>query len=74
MERERRREMRGFAPKPVKVGDELDVDIEAVGAKGDGIAKVSGFVIFVPNGKMGEKLHVKITRVGRRSAVGEIIQ
>ena len=26
-------------PKPVKVGDELEVTIEAVAAKGDGIAK-----------------------------------
>jgi predicted RNA-binding protein with TRAM domain len=71
MERERRRG--GFSPKPVKIGDELDVEIEAVGSKGDGIAKVSGFVIFVPNGKLGDKLHIKITRIGKRSAVGEIV-
>ena len=28
---------------PVNVGDELDVKIEAVGEKGDGIAKKEGF-------------------------------
>ncbi|MFH0868366.1 MAG: TRAM domain-containing protein, partial [Candidatus Woesearchaeota archaeon] len=33
---------------PVKVGDEIDVKIEAVGEKGDGIAKKDGFVLFVP--------------------------
>ncbi|MBI2656237.1 hypothetical protein HYX03_00680 [Candidatus Woesearchaeota archaeon] len=39
---------RGFRPRnfaPVKVGDELDVKIEAVGEKGDGIAKKDGFVL-----------------------------
>ena len=34
---------------PVREGEELDVKIEAVGEKGDGIAKVKGFVLFVPN-------------------------
>jgi len=28
------------SPKPVKVGDEVDVTIEAIAAKGDGIAKI----------------------------------
>ena len=37
----------GFVP--VNVGDEIDVKIEAVGEKGDGVAKVKGFVLFVPN-------------------------
>jgi len=34
---------------PVEVGEELDVVIEAVGEKGDGIAKKNGFVLF-PSG------------------------
>ncbi|PIN78502.1 deoxyribonuclease, partial [Candidatus Woesearchaeota archaeon CG10_big_fil_rev_8_21_14_0_10_34_8] len=33
---------------PVQVGEELDVTIEAVGEKGDGVAKKNGFVLFVP--------------------------
>lgn len=70
---EERRRRGKFPPKPVKVGDEVDVEIEAVGSKGDGIAKVQGFVIFVPNGKLGEKLHVKVIRVGGRCAVAEIV-
>jgi predicted RNA-binding protein with TRAM domain len=46
----------GFEPRttaPVNVGDELDVTIDAVGAKGDGIAKKDGFVLFVPNVQQG---------------------
>jgi len=62
---------RGFGmdvPKPVKVGDELDVTIEAVASKGDGIAKKDGFVIFVPGAKSGETIRVRITNVKRTCA------
>ncbi len=58
-------------PKPVKPGDELDVTIEAVAAKGDGIAKKDGFVIFVPNAKEGEKIRIKVTEVKSRCAIAQ---
>ena len=58
---------------PVKVGDEVDVKIEAVGEKGDGIAKKDGFVIFVPNTKEGDEVKVKVTRVLRRVGFGEVV-
>lgn len=58
---------------PVKVGDEIDVKIEAVGEKGDGIAKKDGFVIFVPNTKQGDEVKVKVTRVLRRVGFGEVV-
>ena len=60
-------------PKPVSVGDEVDVTIESVGGQGDGIAKVSGFVIFVKGAKKDERLRVKITDVKRTYAVAEKI-
>jgi len=60
-----------MGPKPVKVGDVIEVTIEAVAAKGDGIAKKDGFVIFVPGAAMGEKLNVKITDVRRRFAIAQ---
>lgn len=58
-------------PKPVKVGDELEVTIEAVAAKGDGIAKKDGFVIFVPGTAVGQKLMIRITAVKPSCAVAE---
>jgi predicted RNA-binding protein with TRAM domain len=61
---------RSFAP--VKVGEELDVKIEAVGDKGDGIAKVKGFVLFVPNTKEGDEVKVKVTRVLRKVGFAEV--
>jgi len=60
-------------PKPVKVGDEMDLKIEAVASKGDGIAKKDGFVIFVKGTKEGDQVKVKITDVKSRFAVGEVI-
>lgn len=58
-------------PKPVKVGEEYDVEISEVGSKGDGIARVKNFVVFVNGAKQGEKAHVKITSVSNRFAIGE---
>ncbi len=58
---------------PVKVGEELDVKIEAVGEKGDGIAKVKGFVLFVPGVKEGDEVKVKITRVLRKVGFADVV-
>ena len=60
-----------FLPKPVKVGDVLEVTIEGQASRGDGIAKKDGFVIFVAGAKQGETVRVKITDVKARFAIGE---
>ncbi len=48
---------------PVKQGEELDVVIESLGGKGDGIAKVKGFVLFVKGVQKGENCRVRVTKV-----------
>ncbi len=58
---------------PVKEGEVYDVTIEAVGEKGDGIAKIKGFVIFVPGVKQGDQVKIKIGRVLRKVAFGEVV-
>jgi predicted RNA-binding protein with TRAM domain len=58
-------------PKPIKVGEEYDVEINEVGSKGDGIARIKNFVVFVSNAKKGEKAHIKIKEVRNRFAIGE---
>ncbi|MFZ5501715.1 MAG: TRAM domain-containing protein, partial [Candidatus Micrarchaeota archaeon] len=60
-------------PKPVSVGDRLDVDISGQGGQGDGIAKVEDFIIFVKGAKRGERCRIKITEVKRTFALGEKI-
>lgn len=62
---------RNFAP--VKVGDELNVKIEAVGEKGDGIAKKDGFVLFVPSTKQGDEVKIRVTRVLQKVGFAEVV-
>ena len=63
-------DQRSFAP--VKVGEELDVKIEAVGEKGDGIAKKNGFVLFVPGVKEGDEVRIRVTKVLRKVGFAEV--
>ena len=62
-----------FLPKPVKAGDEIEVKIDALAKRGDGIAKKDGFVIFVKGAKQGDTVKIKVTDVRSRFAVGEVI-
>lgn len=65
-------EKKGFdLPKPVKEGDVIDVTVESVGAKGDGIAKKDGFVIFIPGVQKGETIQAKIVSLKRTFGIGE---
>ncbi len=59
---------------PVKVGEKYDVYINAVGGKGDGIARVKGFVLFVPNVKKGDYVKIKITKVLANSGFAEFVE
>lgn len=52
-------------------GKEYDVSIESVGGKGDGIAKIQGFIIFVSGVHVGDQVKVRITAVRRNFAIGE---
>ena len=58
---------------PVELGQEYEGEIEDISRRGDGIAKIEGFVIFVANAKKGEHVKFKITQVGRRFAVAELV-
>jgi len=58
---------------PVEVGKEYDVEIQDIAREGDGIARVEGFVIFVPEAKVGDKVKIQIDRVMRRFAIGHKI-
>jgi predicted RNA-binding protein with TRAM domain len=68
------RESRFDREAPVELGQEYEGEIEDISRRGDGIAKIEGFVIFVPNVKKGEHVKFKITKVGRRFAVAELVQ
>ena len=59
--------------KPVELDKEYEADIEDISRRGDGIAKIEGLIIFVPNTKQGEHVKFKITRVASRFAIGELV-
>ncbi len=65
---------RGAIRSPVNVGDIIEVEIVELSRRGDGIARVRGFIIFVPNTRPGDKVKVRIKRVGRTYAVAEVAE
>ena len=60
--------------KPVEEGKEYTITIVDIGSKGDGIAKIDGFIIFVPEAKVGQTVKVQVTRVMNKSAFAKKIE
>jgi predicted RNA-binding protein with TRAM domain len=58
---------------PVKENQEVEVVIDDIGSKGDGIARMEGYLIFVPRSKIGERVKVRIRSVADKFAVAERI-
>ncbi len=52
---------------------EYQVDITDTSPNGEGIARVKGFMIFVGNAKIGDRVRVRITRLDSVSADAEKI-
>jgi len=57
---------------PVSAGDIHNVAIDGIAREGDGIARVQGFVIFVPGTKVGDHVKIKIERVMRKFAIAAL--
>jgi len=56
--------------RPVAEGQIVEVNITDIGERGDGIGKVDGLVIIVPDATPGETVKVRITRLERKVAFG----
>ena len=65
---------KGFKRCPVELGEELEVDIKELSSKGEGMARVQGLVIHVPNAKPGEHVKVKITQIGDKAANAQVVK
>lgn len=60
---------------PVEEGEIREVEIEDIGEKGDGITRIGpGYIVFVPNTVVGDRVTVEITDVRENFAFGEVIQ
>ena len=62
-----------FKPKPVKVGEERDVTIAEVSKRGDGVTRIDGYVIFVPNTRQGDTLKIRIDELRPNFAIGSVV-
>ena len=59
---------------PVERNKEYIVDIIDNGYEGEGIAKIDGFTIFIPNAIKGEKIKILIVKVLSSHAFGKILE
>ena len=57
---------------PVSEGGVHDVAIEGIAREGDGIARIQGFVVFVPGTKVGDHVTIKIEQVMRKFAIAAL--
>lgn len=59
---------------PVIVGNKYKVDIGQMSPRGEGIARIKGFLVFIKNANLGDHLMVKITELNSISANAKIIK
>lgn len=55
---------------PVKLGDNIEIQINGLGSSGEGVGKYEGFTVFVKGALPEETVQVKITLVKKSYAVG----
>ncbi len=65
---------KSFRPSPVEMGKEYEVEIVETSRRGEGIARIQGLVIFVPDTRPGDHVKIKIVHVGRRHANAEVVK
>ena len=59
---------------PVAVGDTREVEIDSIGDKGDGIARIDrGYVVIVPDTEVGDRATVRIENAQENVAFAEIV-
>ncbi len=63
-----------FLSAPLKKGNKFDVEITEIGSDGDGVATVDGFVVFVKDVELGDKVNIKITDVKPNFAFAEVLK
>lgn len=60
---------------PVREGETVEVEVEDIGEQGDGLARIDrGYIVFVPDTDIGDRVTVEITDVRQNFAFGEVIE
>jgi 23S rRNA (uracil1939-C5)-methyltransferase len=55
-------------------GGVIDVDVEKLVFRGDGLARKDGMTVFIPTAAPGDRLRIRVTEIGRGFARGEILE
>lgn len=56
----------------LRAGDVIEVTIDNVGKKGDGMSKYMSYMIIVPGTKRGMRTNIKITNISGTTAFGQV--
>lgn len=65
----------GGSEPPVHEGDTVEVEIEDIGEQGDGLARIGpGYIVFVPDTAIGDRVTVEIREVRENFAFGEVVE
>ena len=71
----RKRKAKTVVPKDlIEEGETYELRIESVGRKGDGIAKVDKYMIFVPRTTKGEVVQAKVKKISGTLAFAELVE
>jgi 23S rRNA (uridine2552-2'-O)-methyltransferase len=63
-----------FLDTPVKKNEEYDVEITSIGSGGDGAVTINGFVIFVKDVDIGDRVKIKIEDVKPSFAFANVVE
>ncbi|MDD1708850.1 MAG: translation initiation factor IF-2 subunit beta [Methanoregulaceae archaeon] len=44
-------------------GQELDVEVQSVSKRGDGVVRMGKYIMYIPRGKPGQKVKIRISRI-----------
>ena len=58
----------------LKVGDEAELEITEKSRDGRGLGRLNGLLVFVSGASPGEKVRVRIVKLGIRHAEAEVIE
>jgi 23S rRNA (uracil1939-C5)-methyltransferase len=59
---------------PVEKNQEIELEIDDVGAEGQGVGKYQGYAVFVPGVLIGERARVHIVKAGKAFGVGKLLE
>jgi 23S rRNA (uracil1939-C5)-methyltransferase len=62
---------------PVRIGEELELQIDSLAYGGNGVGRLNGFVVFVRGALPGDRVRAKVTKVKRgfaEAAAGDVLE